>query len=207
MTLDMWTPHGPMVCFGKRAGSVDQGVYLTSTQDADHSTCAGWAQRRGVGSNAQVALLIASPPRRNGAALDRSAHRPATAVASTRDTGTIHSWDPPMVGVGEGAVVPRPRQPCRPRAAPGPPGSSSPPSLHVLFAPMEHARPSPRCYVVVHPHVRSLGVDTPCPPVTGRCARRPRYRRVGVPRGACPGAQAGPGGRRAPLLCRIGRGP
>jgi len=208
-----------------------------------------------VGSNAQVALLIASPPRRNGAALDRSAHRPATAVASTRDTGTIHSWDPPMVGVGEGAVVPRPRQPCRPRAAPGPPGSSSPPSLHVLFAPMEHARPSPRCYVVVHPHVRSLavcrrervlprngelgghyrakrgatdmllpsrmaknepdyplsdrllGVDTPCPPVTGRCARRPRYRRVGVPRGACPGAQAGPGGRRAPLLCRIGPSP
>ena len=111
MTLDMWTPHGPMVCFGKRAGSVDQGVYLTSTQDADHSTCAGWAQRRGVGSNAQVALLIASPPRRNGAALDRSAHRPATAVASTRDTGTIHSWDPPMVGVGEGAVVPRPHAP------------------------------------------------------------------------------------------------
>jgi len=38
---------------------------------------------------------------------------------------------------------------------------------------------------------------------TGRYARCPHYRRAGVPRGACPGARAGPGARRALVLCRI----
>ena len=44
------------------------------------------------------------------------------------------------------------------------------------------------------------------PPLMGRCAKRPHYKRAGVPPGACPGARAGPGARRALLLCRLGRG-
>ncbi len=61
-------------------------------------------------------------------------------------------------------------------------------------------------YRVPRPSSPSFCRVPQCAPVMGRCARYPHYRRAGVPRDACPGARAGPGARRAPMLCRISRG-
>jgi len=52
---------------------------------------------------------LCSSLRPHGAAPDRSAKRPQSPVASTRDTGAIHPWEPPTVGVGECAIVWRTR--------------------------------------------------------------------------------------------------
>ncbi len=52
---------------------------------------------------------LCSSLRPHGAVPDRSAKRPQSPVASTRDTGAIHPWEPPTVGVGECAVVWRTR--------------------------------------------------------------------------------------------------
>lgn len=50
-------------------------------------------------------VWLCSSLHHHGTAPDRSADRPPSPVASTRDTGAIHPWDPPTAAVGECAVV------------------------------------------------------------------------------------------------------